>query len=230
MTINSKSVKGIKKPDQILKNEEITLLKHLNFIAVGVLRRKPADFVEYISKKEINHKVIKTINTTIRVIESKHKKEILDDLINENREKGIHFYIASKHDDSASDHVDYQGKIYVDKNAKLTDADREYLRNHKVMSIQAVTNKPIWFVTRPYCRHYFKPVETEKLLSGNYYVPHTPVGDYKLQTKPTAQVSLDYYRDRLKLYENLMKVHPTDDLQKRIYKTKVLIAKWKRII
>lgn len=228
MTINTKSIRGIKKPGQILTKQEIELIKRLNFLFIRVQRRKPDDFTEYITKNEVNHKLIKVINTSIRVNESRDKMKLLNDFINENRKNGIHFYIASQHDDSAEDHVNYQGKIYVDKNANLTDADREYLKGHKVMSIQAVTSRPIWFVTRPYCRHYFKPIETEKLLNGNYYIPHTAVGDYEMQTP--ARASLQYYEDRLKLLEGLKKIQTSEILENKILKTKVLIAKWRRLI
>lgn len=228
MTINTKSVRGVKKPNQVLDKKEITLLKRLNIIAGWILRRKPDDFVEYISKKEVNHIVIKTINTSIRVEESQIKKDMLQQTIIENRNKGIHFYIASKHDDSAADHAPYQGKVYVDKNATLTDDDKKYLQSHKCMSIQAVTSKPIWFVTRPYCRHYFKPIETATLLTGNYYIPHRAVGDYDMQTP--AHANLQYYEDRLRLYEQLKKIQPSQTLENKILKTKVLIAKWKRLI
>lgn len=228
MTINQKSVRGIKKPNQILTKHEIVLLKYLNIIAGRIVKRKPTDFVEYITKKEVNHTVIKTINTSIRVEESQVKRDILDQTILDNRKKGIHFYIASRHLDSADDHKPYQGLIYVDKNAQLTDEDKYYLRGHKVMSIQAVTSKPIWFVTRPYCRHYFKPIETKHLIAGNYYIPSRAVGDYNMQTP--AHANLDYYRDRLKLYEQLWKVQPSETLQNKILKTKVLIAKWRRLI
>ena len=230
MTINSKSVKGIKKPNQILTVPEIKLLKRLNLVAFNVLRRKPDDFVEYVFKKKVNHTITKVINTEIRVQQSKDKKKILDNMIDENRANGNNFYIASWHADSASDHAPYQGLIYVDKNAKLSDDDRAYLRNHKVMSIQAVTSKPVWFVTRPYCRHYFVPTNGTNLLNGNYTVPTATVGDRRLATEPTANVSLKYYEDRLRLLKQLYNVYPTDFIKNKILKTKVLIAKWKQLI
>lgn len=231
MTINTKSVRGIKKPEQTLTKPEIELLKRLNLIYVGVLRRKPKDFGEYIMVKQINHTCVKVINSTLRVEQSKIKKDILNDSILENRNKGIHFYIASQHQDCAADHLAYQGKVYVDKSAKLTDLDRDYLRSGvQIMSIQAVTSKPIWFVTRPYCRHYFVPVKTEDLVSGNYKIPTSKLGDRRLGTEPTAQVSLEYYRDRLALLEALNKVYPSEYLKNKILKTKVLIAKWRHLI
>ena len=63
------------------------------------------------------------------------------------------FYMASWHADSATDHAPYQGKLYYDANT--TGEALKYAQQHNLKTLQWVTGEPVWFVTRPYCRHYF---------------------------------------------------------------------------
>jgi hypothetical protein len=81
------------------------------------------------------------------------------------------FFICSQHEKPAKDHADYQGKIYVDEKWRSIIVNKEvqmqvekYINAHNVKSLQWVTNRPVWFITRPNCRHYFKVMDTEEVL------------------------------------------------------------------
>lgn len=176
-----------------------------------------------------NYNADKLINSEIRKYESEQKAEILNNAWKENRQNGNIFYVASSHADSAADHKDWQGKIYVDRYWHNYDTDgklAKYIQKHNIRTAQWVTGKPVWFITRPNCRHYFVNYSIEQILSDDYKIPHRKIGDKKLQTPKDA--NLQYYEDRLRLYTTLYKKHPTPLLKKQIEKTKLLIAKWKK--
>ena len=86
---------------------------------------------------------------------------------------GIIFYLASEHADSADDHAPYQGKVYVLENweSKITDSEtrekvRNFIREKDIRTIEWVKGEPVWFNTRPNCRHYFIPITIEQAM-GN---------------------------------------------------------------
>lgn len=176
-----------------------------------------------------NYNADKLINSEVRKYESEQKAEILVNAWKENRKTGNIFYIASSHKDSAKDHEPWQGKIYVDRYWHNYDTDgrlEKFIRDNDIRTVQWVTSKPVWFVTRPNCRHYFTNHSIDEVLSGNYKIPHRKIGDKRLQTPKDA--NLQYYEDRLRLYTTLYRKYPTPILKKQIEKTKLLIAKWKK--
>ena len=178
-----------------------------------------------------NYKATKLINSEVRKFESEQKFVILTNAWKENRMNGKIFYIASSHADSAEDHKDWQGKIYVDRYwHNYADSEgrlEKFIRDNGIRTAQWVTGKPVWFITRPNCRHYFVNYSIEDVLRGKYKIPRRKVGNRKLQTP--RDVNLQYYEDRLALYEMLYRKHPTPTLKKQIEKTKLLITKWKKL-
>ena len=175
--------------------------------------------VLFFSKFKYDYKATSIINKHIRDQDDKNKKEILKDML---KDKEKPFYMASWHKDSAADHADWQGKLYYDANAK--GEALEYARNHNLKTLQWVTGSPVWFVTRPYCRHYFVQYSLEEVKKG--VKPMTnKIGRRDLQTP--ARVSLDFYLDRLDGLERLNKVFPIPRLKRQIDKTKLLIKKWR---
>lgn len=94
------------------------------------------------------------------------------------------FYVCSKHNGCANDHKDWEGKVYYDrfwrtKNPNmpswLEDRIDRYIARMDLRSIQWVTKGPVWLGTRPYCKHYFEPVNVYKVLTADVdsYVPVT---------------------------------------------------------
>lgn len=166
------------------------------------------------------------------------------------------FYLASQHKDSASDHKDYQGKIYIDANYKslqlpygVKNSIAYYVIRHDIKTVQWVTGKPVWFITRPNCRHYFKTLSVKEVLSTsktamlNKYDMKTAIGDREyLQTIKhatnrewyndvrNAQLLLKSYKERLNMHEMMFHENPCVVLQTAINKDKFLISKWQSYI
>lgn len=173
---------------------------------------------------------IKLINSEVRKYESESKAEILTNSWKDNRKSGRIFYVASSHADSAKDHAPWQGKIYVDRYWHNYDIDGtlgDYIKRNNIKTVQWVTGKPVWFVTRPNCRHYFTNYTIDEVMEGKYKVPTRKIGNKKLQTP--RDVTLQHYQDRLRLLVELYKKHPTHILELQINKTKLLISKWKKV-
>lgn len=193
----------------------------LDVLAVALL--------DLFAHNEVNQKSRTLINSEVRKYESESKAEILDNAWKENRANGKIFYVASSHADSAKDHEPYQGKIYVDKYWHNYDADgrlAKYIRDNNIKTAQWVTGKPVWFITRPNCRHYFTNYSVNDILGGNFKIPHRKIGDKRLQTPQDA--NLQYYKDKLRLLFNMYRRFPTANLERQINKTKLLIAKWNK--
>ena len=169
----------------------------------------------------------KLINVVVTEEQSKQKDILLSDMFKEGRETGKIFYVASSHEDSAADHKPYQGKLYVDAYYNRHDKELcEFVRKNGIKTVQWVTGKPVWFITRPNCRHYFIQKTFDEVKDGDYHVPHKKIGSKKYQTP--ADVTVAYYKKRLKLLISLQKVHNTQELQIKITKTKILIKKWEK--
>lgn len=190
--------------------------------------------------------------------EDKRKIDILKDELKENRklENPKIFYLASEHNDSAEDHKDYQGKIYIDekwksliKDKSLKEEIERYIQLNNTKTFQWVTFKPVWFITRPNCRHYFKSLTSDEVLRNtrrnliNKYNMHTAIGDREyLQTIRhstnkewyddirNSQLILAKYKQRLSYHRELARNYPSDLLQNAIRKDIFLINKWQDYI
>lgn len=181
----------------------------------------------------------KIINKDIRSYEAKIKKEYLKDLLQTQREnnklksndlvKNI-FYLCSVHSDCAKDHLEYQGKIYVDKYFKSQISDKtqikailDYINNNKIKYIQDIVSSPVWLITRPNCRHYFIPISI--LDAFNYDLP--TLISINLNTKDYV---LERYKRRLSLHKILKRVRNNKKINELIKKDKELINKRENIV
>jgi len=201
------------------------------YYGTGGLDVLAAAIVSMYSKKAVNYETNILVNHEVRKYEDKRKIEILEDAFEENRKNGRIFYVASKHADSAEDHKDWQGKIYVDRYWHNYDTDGKlgkYIRENNIRTVQWVTGKPVWFITRPNCRHYFTNYSIDEVLNGKYKIPNRKIGDRRLQTP--QDVNLHYYEDRLRLLMTMYSKYKTPLLKKQIDKTRLLIAKWKKLV
>lgn len=193
----------------------------LEILAVSLLQMFKTDACQYKSTLIANSEVRKYV--------AEEKSEILVNAWKENRAGGKIFYVASKHSDCAEDHKDYQGKVYVDRYWHNYDTDgsiSKYVKDNNIKTVQWVTGEPVWFVTRPNCRHYFVAYTPEQIMKGKYNTPKRRYGDRRLQTPQKANVA--YYEDRLKMLLSLQKQYKTTLLTNQIEKTKLLISKIKK--
>lgn len=170
-----------------------------------------------------NFKVM--INNELMHHEGEIKTEMLENLWQEGRKSGHIFYVASSHADCAKDHQDYQGKIYVDAyfnrhNKELCD----FIRENQFRTVQWITGKPVYFITRPHCRHYFKQYTFEQIRDGRYHIPHRKKGMKTMQTPRGA--TIEQYKERLETLKALYNAHQSRFLKEKILKTRILIQKW----
>jgi len=218
MTINSK-VKS-----QVLLNFAYNIAKKAKKIeAVTESKLLSLAVFDLFNKKKYLDNTNKIVNVELRNTEAKDKKQYLQDLLS----GASIFFIASEHEDSAEDHRPYQGKIYVDRywwQKTHDDKVRQYINKNKIRTVQWVTGSPVWFITRPHCRHYFKKATVRQILTGDYTVPHRLIGDKEMQTP--AQATLEYYQERLKLLEAMYEVSKNPKIRDMILKTEMLIKKY----
>ena len=167
-------------------------------------------------------------NDLARSAEEKDKREYLNDLAS----KGI-FYLCSEHGNCAEGHKAYQGRIYVSEAWRERCSDfamirrvGAYIRNHSVMSIEEVCDSPVWMVKRPNCRHYFKELDTEKVLHSS--VRKLLRDNKMIYSRVGSQAYYMYraYYERLKVLLELRKSCPCDELEADIRKTRKLMKKW----
>lgn len=145
------------------------------------------------------------------------------------------FYLCSSHADSAKDHAPWQGKIYIDDNCddpKCLALAREY----HMKSYQWVIGKPVWMVTRPNCRHYFKALTYNEVVGKSYeslikeYKMHRTIGDrpimQTLRGGENVDVVIKSYEERLRLHVAMNKARPNEFLKNAINKDNLLLKKW----
>lgn len=205
------------------------------------------------------YKVEKTLSHDITVFSDKFEADIKDKAIQDTFEENRYldnpkiFYLASQHRDSASDHKDYQGKVYIDEkwrnfvhNEQQIEDIRQYIIQHDVKTIQWVMGEPVWFITRPNCRHYFKALNVDDVLQNSRrrllkeHNMTTAIGDREyLQTiknsrdlplfdkKRNAQIMVEKYEERLKLHQDMYDSVKNEIIANAIKKDKMLIKKWK---
>lgn len=191
--------------------------------------------------------------------ESKGKIDAIDDALKEGEEKSLGkpwmkaeiFYIASKHDDCAEDHRNYQGLLYYDrfwrryvKDQEGREAVEAFISRKGLRSLQWVIGRPVWFITRPNCRHYFARVTVEEAFSNSEGVMlaergmHTATGrrgqsqtikhntKREWYTEDNVRNIIGKYKERLAYHEKLYAKFPSEQLRGFIDKDKRLIRKW----
>ena len=201
------AIKVANRADKINKKQEDSL------IALALL--------DLFNKKQVNNNAKKVINEQLRKEQDNEKNHIIRDYV---KSSDAIFYLASSHNDCAEDHKPYQGKIYVDEKYK-----KDY---PQFKTIQWVMGSPVYFVTRPYCRHYFVKITEEDAKKSlkflkNKYKTHSEVGDRSFST-PIRQ-AIEQYEDRLAMLKALYAKFKTEKLKNMILKTEMLLKKWKNV-
>lgn len=137
-----------------------------------------------------------------------------------SRPGGTVFFLCSKHNNCADDHVNYQGKIYVDRFWRQKVLGSEYtavlrfIKDNDVMTIQEAMGEPIWLTTRPYCRHHFIPVPTEEVLGVT--VLSEFIDEYNMKHRLKLYEADDYYEFRSSIYNKLDGISPCKYFKEKI--------------
>lgn len=176
-------------------------------------------------KLRVYQRFISLVNQEVRNKEASVKERVIRQLTSYGIENREHFALVSKHLDSAIDHTDYQGKIYLLTNDLQ---ESELLLASKLginKTLSSVMHDKPYLITRPNCRHYFitlsesdigsKSVDT--LLKENNMI--TKVGSRVIKNlRNNTSIKLNYYKE-------LYKVRRVPYLASRIKKLKELVEK-----
>ena len=209
---------------------------------------------DLMNKIQVEKVLSKNITEETNREEANNKKKVIKDDLEYNRELSSPkvFYLTSEHNDSAKDHKMWQARIFVDerwgryiKNDKLRDEIADYILRNNIKTFQWVIGAPVWFITRPNCRHYYKSLYVDEVLKSSpkqlveYHDMHRAIGDRQyLQTIShdrtkewydnvrNAQLLLEAYKQRLALHEAMYAKSSNQLLYHAIKKDKLLIRKW----
>lgn len=163
--------------------------------------------------------LIQMFNRIERSQEAEEKQEGLNDLLSH---RAI-FFMLSSHAKCAKDHLEYQGKIFVDMHwrQKMDKADpgyyavQSYIRNHAVPTVQSHTRRAPYLVTRPNCHHFFIPLDTWVVLTSSRraveetYKDRVRVNNIGKKSKSQKELDMAYYQFRYEIHADMVGIQPT---------------------
>lgn len=187
-----------------------------NLCRAGKHRIKTEDWQEYISLRKSYDSILRVARRTQRDLDLRVKRQETKELLDSHLNNTI-FFACSKHNSPALDHKDYQGLIYVDRfwrqktYSYMYRAVSSYIRNHNIVTVQEIMGPPVYMTTRPYCKHYFIPLDT-------YEVLHTSlkriIEQYAIH-RSKKYTTQDYFNLRSTVYAMCNKIEPNDNFIKK---------------
>lgn len=250
-------------------NEGITYTRTMEDYALKLLKHnkrkaditfamdvEPFIIAEWLFKRFQQEKVFTTTNTLAYEYAQKQEEKAKEEVIKDIEERAYNekkvFYLCSKHNDCALDHIDYQGKIYVDerwesiiKDDALKGEIANYVIMNNIQTFQWVIGRPVWMTTRPNCRHFFKLLDNKEVLKSKninrllkknkmYYatgrretqtIRHSTKKEW--YTKENVENIIRVYKERLEYHKALYEMDKKNTLIRRaIEKDRLLIRKW----
>ena len=176
-------------------------------------------------KLRVYQRFISLVNQEVRNKEANVKEKIIRQLTSYGIENREHFALVSKHLDSAIDHIDFQGKLYLLTNDLQ---ESELLLASKLginKTLASVMHDKPYLITRPNCRHYFITLSESDIGSKSV---DTLLKENKMITKVGSRVIKNLRNNtsiKLNYYKELYKVRRIPYLAKRIKKLKELVEK-----
>ena len=194
----------------ITRNEKYQLWSTL----YGIARAAKSDenWQKRLSLRKTYDTVLKTARKVDRQKKLREKRQVVKEQLNSNEHI---FFICSVHQHPAEDHKDYQGQIFVDRfwRQKVSGmqyyAVLSYIKNHNTVTVQQIMKEPVYLTTRPYCKHYFIPLDT-------YTVLHTSQKKLAERHRVPLYTVEDYYNLRSNVYDNLNNIVPCSEFEKKI--------------
>ena len=176
-------------------------------------------------KLRVYQRFISLVYQEVRNKEASVKEKVIRQLTSYGIENREHFALVSKHLDSAIDHVDFQGKIYLLTNDLQ---ESELLLANKLgitRTLASVMHDKPYLITRPNCRHYFITLSESDIGSKSV---DTLLKENKMITKVGSRVIKNLRNNtsiKLNYYKELYKVRRVPYLASRIKKLKELVEK-----
>lgn len=176
-------------------------------------------------KLRVYQRFISLVNQEVRNKETSVKERVIRQLTSYGIENREHFALVSKHLDSAIDHIDFQGKLYLLTNDLQ---ESELLLARKIgitRTLASVMHDKPYLITRPNCRHYFITLSESDIGSKSV---DTLLKENKMITKVGSRVIKNLRNNtsiKLNYYKELYKIRRVPYLAKRIKKLKELVEK-----
>lgn len=176
-------------------------------------------------KLRVYQRFISLVNQEVRNKEASVKEKVIRQLTSYGIENREHFALVSKHLDSAIDHIDFQGKLYLLTNDLQ---ESELLLASKLgitRTLASVMHDKPYLITRPNCRHYFITLSESDIGSKSV---DTLLKENKMITKVGSRVIKNLRNNtsiKLNYYKELYKVRRIPYLASRIKKLKELVEK-----
>lgn len=195
--------------------------KEINELYVGITKQttkgmENAPKITYKNKRQVPFTAYADMKTRTLMQEYTNKAQT-----DAGRNAGLVFWLVSSFGDSAKDHVDYQGQIYVDREWESIIQDeetrqqvQEYISANGTRIKQDVEEGEPYLTTRPNCRHTWRPMNTEEILGGK--------STNKLLKENNMLLNGDYEsakakaRDKLRYEERQIRKYKQDLEQKKI--------------
>ena len=98
------------------------------------------------------------IRTTLQQESTQHQ-------LDAGAKAGQIFYLCDSFADCAPDHADYQGKIYYNADATISEEAQKYIDQNGILSMQEVINNEPFLTSRPNCRHNFHAIAIDDVLT-----------------------------------------------------------------
>lgn len=174
-------------------------------------------------------------------LENRIRTSISNEIVNQQLDHAYQtkqvFYITNYFNNAASDHYEYQGKIYYNKDFMsfdLPDETKEEIQNfinkNHLISYQDITDgtykdangKGVYLCTRPNCRHRMQPISIRQALNKSVSELRKDL-HLDLGSRRTKQAYEDSQRQRYferairkekfkqMQYQSILKTNPTDD-------------------
>lgn len=181
--------------------------------------------IKRFEKLRVYQRFISLVNQEVRNKEASVKEKVIRQLTSYGIENREHFALVSKHLDSAIDHIDFQGKLYLLTNDLQ---ESELLLASKLgitRTLASVMHDKPYLITRPNCRHYFITLSESDIGSKSV---DTLLKENKMITKVGSRVIKNLRNNtsiKLNYYKELYKVRRVPYLASRIKKLKELVEK-----
>lgn len=190
-------------------------------------------------------------------LENRIRTSISNEIVNQQLDHAYQtkqvFYITNYFNNAASDHYEYQGKIYYNKDFMsfdLPDETKEEIQNfinkNHLISYQDITDgtykdangKGVYLCTRPNCRHRMQPISIRQALNKTVSELrkdlHLDLGSRRTQQAYEDSQRQRYFERAIRKekfkqmqYQSILKTNPTDDkARKYLQKAKKKITNY----
>lgn len=174
-------------------------------------RRYKKGWQAYLGLYQNYDKVCRAVRTVKASCELRSKKNRIHTDLTDGK---TIFWLCSWHPDCAEDHRAWQSRIYCHRywrqivSGKDYYAVLSYIKNRGIKTVQEIMGPPVYLTTRPYCRHYFVPLDIATVLTSGV---KSLVKEYGM----SYESEYDYYGLRDEVYSRMNSIEPCAEFNKK---------------